>query len=190
MGGTTTPFGRVVIGAASVEGMILGSAVFVAADGLGITFPSESVVAGTSGAKAEFVTAAGLATRLILVSTGTGGMRVSPMTEVVGGGRVNPVIVAGGRSVSPIIVVGEGNRVSPMIIGAEGSRVSPIIVGAGGNKVSPIIVGAECRRVSPMLVGAGGKRVSPMICSDADGMMGAGGIEKLEAAGRSVSPII
>ena len=53
-----------------------------------------------------------------------------------------------------------------------------------------MIVGPEGKRVSPMIVGPEGKRVSPMICSDADRMMGAGGIEKLEAAGRSVSPRI
>ena len=186
MAGTTTPFDSVEGGAASAEGTILASAVFVAADGLGMTFPSESVVAGTSGAKAEFVDANGFATSVILVSVGTGGMRVSPVIAAVGDGRVEPVIVAGrGRSVSPIIVGAEGKRVSPRTESAEGKRVSPMIE---GKRVPPIIVGAEGKRVSPRTVGAEGKRVSPMICSDTDGMVGAGGIEKLEAAGRSVSP--
>ena len=186
MAGTTTPFDSVEGGAASAEGTILASTVFVAADGLGMTFPSESVVAGTSGAKAEFVDANGFATSVILVSVGTGGMRVSPVIAAVGDGRVEPVIVAGrGRSVSPIIVGAEGKRVSPRTESAEGKRVSPMIE---GKRVPPIIVGAEGRRVSPRTVGAEGKRVSPMICSDTDGMVGAGGIEKLEAAGRSVSP--
>ena len=53
-----------------------------------------------------------------------------------------------------------------------------------------MIVACGGRRVSPMIVGAEGKRVSPMICSDAGVMMGAGGMEKPEAAGRRVSPII
>ena len=202
LAGTTAPFDSVARGAASVEGTILASAVFVAADGLGMTFPSESVVAGTSGAKAVFVDANGFGTRLILLSVGTGGMRVSPMIGAVRDGRRDPVIVGGGRSVSPMIVGAEGKRVSPRIVGAEGNSVSPIIVGAEGKSVSPRIVGTEGKSVSPKIVGPEGKsvspkivgpegkRVSPMICSDTDGMVGAGGIEKLEGAGRSVSPRI
>ena len=77
--GTMTPFDRVTEGWPAVTlattggilpandsvGRIIGaSAVFVAADGLGMTLPRESVVAGTRGAKAEFVKAAGFGTKL------------------------------------------------------------------------------------------------------------------------------
>ena len=167
LAGTTRPFDSVERGAAPTEGTILASSVFVAADGLGIIFPCESVVAGTRGGKAELVDANGFATRLILVSVGTGGERLSPVIAAVGVGKVEPMIVAGrGRSVSPIMVGAEGKTVAPRAVSAEGKRVSPNAVSAEGKMVSPRTVGAE------------GKRVSPMI----------GGIDKLEAAGRSVSP--
>ena len=122
---TTIPGDSVVPGTASFEDTIGATAVLVAADGLGMTFPSESVVAGTSGAKAEFVDASGFGTRLI-VGDETGGRRVSPIIDV-----------GGGRRVSPIIEVGEGRRVSPMI-DVGGSRAPPMIDVAGGRRVSPM----------------------------------------------------